>query len=145
MKKSYDDIIDLPCPTSERHPRMARADRAAQFAPFAALTGYDLAIFEAARLTEREVMLSEDMRERLDRWHKLLVDIRDAMPLLKITYYQPDKRKAGGSYKTAVGHLTAYNEYNKTVTIDNGETISLIDIKEIDSELFRGMFDESYI
>lgn len=145
MKKSYNDIIDLPCPTSERHPRMARADRAAQFAPFAALTGYDLAIFEAARLTEREVMLSEDIKERLDRWHKLLVDIRDAMPLLKITYYLPDKRKSGGSYKTTVGHLTSYDEHNKTVTVDRREVISLIDIKEIDSELFREMFDESYI
>lgn len=144
MEKNYDDIIDLPCPTSDRHPRMARADRAAQFAPFAALTGYDLAIFEAARLTEREVMLSEDIKERLDRWHKLLLDIRDAMPLLKITYYLPDKRKAGGSYKTAVGHLTSYDEHNKTVTIDRREIISLIDVKEIDSELFREMFDESY-
>ncbi|MBR3805550.1 MAG: hypothetical protein IKJ13_01770 [Clostridia bacterium] len=144
MGKNYDDIIDLPCPTSDSHPRMARADRAAQFAPFSALTGYDLAIFEAARLTEREVMLSEDIKERLDRWHKLLLDIRDAMPLLKITYYLPDKRKTGGSYKTAVGHLTSYDEHNKTVTIDRREIISLIDVKEIDSELFREMFDESY-
>ena len=141
-KKSYDDIIDLPCPTSTRHPRMARIDRAAQFAPFAALTGYDAAIFEAARLTEREIELNEDMTEKLDRWSALLTDILDSEPRLKITYFISDKKKDGGSYKTVEGRLTAFDRHKKTITIDRREIIPLVNVKEMHSELFFGMFEE---
>ena len=141
-KKSYDDIIDLPCPTSTHHPRMARIDRAAQFAPFAALTGYDAAIFEAARLTEREIELNEDMTEKLDRWSALLTDILDSEPRLKITYFISDKKKDGGSYKTVEGRLTAFDRNKKTITIDRREIIPLVNVKEMHSELFFGMFEE---
>ena len=141
-EKSYDDIIDLPCPTSTCHPRMARIDRAAQFAPVAARTGYDAAIFEAARLTEREVELNEDMTEKLDRWSSLLTDILDSEPRLKITYFISDKKKAGGSYKSVEGRLTSFDRHKKTVTIDRREVIPLICIKEMHSELFFGMFEE---
>ncbi len=142
MSEKYNDIIDLPCPTSARHPRMAREARAAQFAPFAALTGYDLAIYEAARLTERDVELNEDMKEKLDRWSRLLSDIIDATPRLRVTYFIADEKKAGGRYNTLEGRLTAFDRHKKTITIDRCETIPLAFVKDIRSELFFGMFEE---
>ncbi|MBO5315085.1 MAG: hypothetical protein J6K17_01645, partial [Oscillospiraceae bacterium] len=86
-EKNYDDIINLPCPTSPRHPRMPRADRAAQFAPFAALTGYDSAIDETARLTDEKIDISEDMREKLDRKQSFLAEIIDEQPEITVTYF----------------------------------------------------------
>ena len=105
-EKNYDDIINLPCPTSPRHPRMPRADRAAQFAPFAALTGYDSAIDETARLTDEKIDISEDMREKLDRKQSFLTEIIDEQPEITVTYFVPDNRKAGGEYKTVTGRAT---------------------------------------
>ena len=140
----YSDIINLPHPVSERHPRMARGDRAAQFAPYSALVGYESAIKEARRLTEREVALTEDTKTRLDLWCRLLSDIKDSSPMLTLTYFIPDKKKTGGSYKTIKGRLTAFDNYSKTVTIDKKETIPLIYVKEISSPLFAELFDESY-
>ena len=142
MKDRYEQIIDLPCPTSSRHPKMEREARAAQFAPFSALTGYDLAIFEAARLTEREIELNEDMKERLDRWSRLLSDIVNVEPKLRVTYFIADERKSGGRYKTVEGRLTAFDRYKKTITIDKREVVSLSFVKDIRSELFAGIFEE---
>ena len=143
-EKNYDDIIALPAPASERHPRMSRSDRAAQFAPFAALVGYDSAIYEAMRLTEREVELNEDMTERLDRWCRLLAAIADAKPKIRLTYFVADKKKRGGSYRSSESRLTAFSVQDKTLTLDDKTVVSLLDIKSIDSELFHGIFDEGY-
>ena len=140
--KNYDDIIDLPSPTSENHPRMPQRDRAAQFAPFAALVGYDSAIHEAKRLTEKEVELSEDMTEKLDRWCRIFSVIADTKPKINITYFIPDKRKQGGSYRQRECRLIDFSEENKTVTLEDKTVVSITDIKSLDFELFRGIFDE---
>lgn len=97
---NYDDIINLPHHTSRRHPRMPAEMRAAQFAPFAALTGYDDVIHEAARYTESEVELSDNDRERLDQ---TVAEIRARIkeqPSATFTYFVPDELKAGGKYNT---------------------------------------------
>ena len=96
MNSKYDDIIDLPHPTSARHPRMSVTDRAAQFSPFSALVGYEEAIGESGRLTQREVELDRDAKELLDRQLAYL----KAHPGKRVvlTYFRPDERKEGGAY-----------------------------------------------
>lgn len=92
MKHPYDDIIDLPHHVSERHPQMSMYNRAAQFAPFAALTGHDAAITEAARLTDAELELSESDAEVLNRKLAYLQSL-DEKPTISVTYFVPDDRK----------------------------------------------------
>ena len=96
MNSKYDDIIDLPHPTSARHPRMSVTDRAAQFSPFSALVGYEEAIGESGRLTQREVELDRDAKELLDRQLAYLKDHPGKRVVL--TYFRPDERKEGGAY-----------------------------------------------
>ncbi len=101
MSHKYDDIIDLPHPTSARHPRMGMIERAAQFSPFSALVGYEDAIGESGRLTQREVDLDRDAREALDRKLSYLHDHPGQR--ISLTYFHPDERKEGGAYVQAVG------------------------------------------
>ena len=144
-ERKYDDIIDLPCPTSERHPRMARGDRAAQFASFAALSGYEDAISEAERLTLRDRELGEDAIERLDRWQKVLSAIVDVQPRLRLSYFVPDeKKKRGGSYVTLEAKLCGFSESEKSITLEGGVKVKIENIKSIESELFSGIFDEGF-
>ncbi|MBQ8528944.1 MAG: hypothetical protein IJ459_04320 [Clostridia bacterium] len=138
--RDYSDIIDLPCPTSERHARMSRSARAAQFAPFDALTGYEDSIEEAARLTMRRIEPDEDMKESLDRWWNLLPCIADAEPEVSICYFVPDRRKGGGEYKTATGRLTKLMEQEMLLTV-GGVEIPFGDIISIDSNLYRDMIE----
>ena len=93
----YDDIIGLPHPVSVKHPRMAREDRAAQFSPFAALTGYDAAISETQRLTEKRRELDENKKAELDAKMADLVRQLDEHPTVRITYFKEDDRKDGGA------------------------------------------------
>ena len=132
MSNKYDDIINLPNPTSVRHPRMARSDRAAQFAPFAALTGYDDAITETGRLTDEMIELSEEMKEVLDQKQMFLADIIDQEPEIAVTFFVPDKRKKGGMYKTVVGNLMQIDEYERQIQLTDGTKISISDIYDID-------------
>ncbi len=96
MNSKYDDIIDLPHPTSARHPRMSMTDRAAQFSPFSALVGYEDAIGESGRLTQREVELDRDAKEILNRQFAYLKDHPGQR--ITLTYFRPDERKEGGAY-----------------------------------------------
>lgn len=108
----YDDIIDLPRPVSEKHPPMSLRDRAAQFAPFAALTGYEDAIDETARLTDSPVELTEEAKEALDRRLRRLrhrLEEEDGVSVI-LTYFIPDLRKEGGLYRTAPIRVTGTDE-----------------------------------
>ncbi len=97
MTGPYDDIIDLPHPTSAKHPRMPLPDRAAQFSPFAALAGHGAAIAETARLTDRRIELDEDTRAELDRKQRILMEFLAEQPEVTITWFRPDgKRRAAG-------------------------------------------------
>lgn len=141
IDRNYDDMINMPCPTSPRHPRMPRADRAAQFAPFAALTGYDAAIDETGRLTDQKIDISEDMREKLDLKQNFLADIIDEQPEISVTYFVPDKKKSGGAYVTVNGRLKQIDEYEQLIILNDGKKIPIQEVYSIESDLFRGMFD----
>ena len=97
MKDQYDDIINLPHHVSKTRPQMSMVDRAAQFSPFAALTGYDAAIKETGRLTDEKVNLSEEEKEALDRKQQILMEWLGDHPALTITFFVPDEKKSGGA------------------------------------------------
>lgn len=121
----YDDIIDLPHPVSAKHPRMSLLERAAQFSPFAALSGYEDAIDETARQTKAFMELDEDEKERLD---ETLQQIRlqiDKHPAVKLTYFEPDERKEGGAYLTMEGNVRKLDEYEKTLVFEDGSRVLL--------------------
>lgn len=103
MNNRYDEIINLPHHVSKTRPQMPMSDRAAQFAPFAALTGYDSAIKETGRLTDERIELDEEALTALDMKYQLLMDALNEAPKVTITYFQPDERKAGGKYASQVG------------------------------------------
>lgn len=139
--KNYDDIINLPCPTSKRHPRMAMIDRAAQFAPFAALTGYDDAICETGRLTGTKLDLSDETKERIDIKINYLIDNMEENPEVTITYFVPDKKKAGGEYVTITDTIKKIDQYEHFLIMNSGAKVSLFEILSIESEIFNSLFD----
>lgn len=128
MSGRYDDIIDLPHPVSQRHPQMPLADRAAQFSPFAALTGLDAALQETARLTDQRITLDEYEQAELDKTLQALREAVPQHPAVEITYFQPDARKAGGQYVTSVGHVKRIAEYEQQLILTEGTSIPLAEI-----------------
>ena len=110
MKGPYDDIIHLPHPVSKTHPRMSMIERAAQFSPFAALTGYGAAIKETARLTDRKLELDEETQALLDLRQHFLLEHLAQRPEVTITYFEPDTRKEGGSYQTITARVKKLDE-----------------------------------
>ena len=137
MTGPYDDILHLPHPTSKRHPRMPIADRAAQFSPFAALTGHKAAIEETARVTDRRIELDEDAKEQLDQTLQLLLERIDEQPEVTVTWFSPDKKKAGGQYHTATGKLKRIDTQESRLILTDGNQIPLEDLLEIRSESFQ--------
>lgn len=127
----YDDIIDLPHHVSPTRPRMAMIDRAAQFAPFAALTGYDRAIAESARLTDRFYELSDSDKSQLDAIIVLLQQRVNEHPALLVEFFKPDKRKAGGAYITLSASLKAIDTVNRTISLTDGTVIPFDTIARI--------------
>ena len=126
---AYDDIIDLPHPTSARHPRMSMAGRAAQFSPFAALVGHGAAIRETARLTDRKIELTEDEKAILDEKLCLLLDTGGEAVFM---YFQPDEKKTGGSYVTAAGSIKKLDLPGRRIILNGGAVIPVEDILEIE-------------
>ena len=114
--EEYREIIDLPHHVSKTQPQMPMSDRAAQFAPFAALTGYDSAIKETGRLTDERIELDEEALTALDMNYQILMDALDDAPVVTITYFQPDERKAGGKYVSAVGAVKKIDDFERRIT-----------------------------
>ena len=137
MSGRYDDIIGLPHPTSQRHPRMPIRERAAIFSPFAALSGHGAAIAETARLTERRMELDEDTRAELDRKQAVLLEHMDEQPDVTITWFQPDERKDGGAYLTATGRLKKLRELERLLVLADGAEIPLEDVVALESGIFQ--------
>ena len=126
---AYDDIINLPHPTSAKHPRMSMAARAAQFSPFAALVGHGAAIRETARLTDRKIELTEEEKEVLDEKLWLLNDTgKEAL----FTYFLPDGKKDGGAYVTAAGSIERLDPLERQIILTGGAVIPIEDILEIE-------------
>ncbi len=134
--QNYDDIIHLSRPESAAHPPMPRAARAAQFSPFAALTGYDAAIRETARLTDREIELDEDSLAILNTKFEILAEHIEERPKAVFTHFVPDGRKAGGAYRQTEGEVMQIDPANGTVRLVDGRQISIPGILAIDSPLF---------
>ena len=130
MNGPYDDIIDLPHPTSERHPRMSMANRAAQFSPFAALTGYEAAVKETARLTDSKAELTEEEKVVLGAKLQLLVPGMEA----SFVYFQQDNKKEGGTYLTAAGMVKRIDSCAREVILADGQKIFVDDIIGIQLE-----------
>lgn len=128
MKGAYDDIINLPHHVSATHPHMPMKDRAAQFAPFAALTGYEDAVREAAQLTEGKVELTEDAQAALDAKLRPLTDGSMTGKEVTLTWFQPDARKSGGTYVTTTGILKRVDPYEKSMVLADGRRIPIADI-----------------
>ena len=135
----YEDIINLPHHVSPTRPQMPMSDRAAQFAPFAALTGYDAAIIETGRLTDERIELDEGALTALNMRYQLLMDALDDKPEVTITYFQPDERKAGGKYVSAVGTVKKVDDFERLITMQDGTKIPMDDILSIDGELFLSL------
>lgn len=132
----YDDIINLPHHQSKSRPHMSMADRAAQFSPFAALSGYDEAVKETARLTDRKQELSEEDMAALSAKMALLQERINEQPEVTITYFIPDGKKDGGAYSTISGNVKRIDDFERTLTLTNQTKIPLDDIAEITGEVF---------
>ena len=137
--EQYKDIIALPHHVSGTRPQMPMSDRAAQFAPFAALTGYDSAIKETGRLTDEKIKLDVEALSALDMKYQLLMEALDEAPEVTITYFQPDERKAGGKYITATGAVKKVDDFERQITMQDGTKIPMDDVLSIDGELFSSL------
>ena len=132
MSGKYEDIINLPHPTSKKHPRMSRQNRAAQFSPFAALTGYDAEIREMARQTEKKKQLSED------QWDMLNEKIMELLKLLHkpvravVTYFVPDPKKEGGTYRKKDCYIDKISMEKRVLLLENKEKIFFDEIWDIE-------------
>lgn len=128
MKKdihNYDDIINMPRHISSKHPQMKIIDRAAQFAPFAALTGHKESINEASRITDSKKELDENQKEILNNKLNYILLNLDKLLEIKITYFQADLKKSGGKYVTVLASIKKIDEYNKVLVLNNGKKIKI--------------------
>lgn len=130
--KSYDDIIGLPHHVSTKHKSMSVYDRAAQFASFMALAGYEDATKETARLTEQKMELDENAKQILDNKISFLINADDRKPKLIIKHFIKDNKKAGGQYVVTTGFLKKIDETERLLILENGQVIKLDDIVDID-------------
>ena len=129
--EKYREIIGLPHHVSTTRPQMPMSDRAAQFAPFAALTGYDSAIKETGRLTDERIELDEEALTALDRKYQLLIEALDDAPEVTITYFQPDERKAGGQYVSATGTVKKVDTFGRRILLQDGTRIPLDSVYDL--------------
>ena len=139
MNRKYNEIMGLSHHVSKTRPQMPMSDRAAQFAPFAALTGYDAAIKETGRLTDERIELDVEALSALDMKYQLLMEALDEAPEVTITYFQPDERKAGGKYVSAVGTVKKIDDFERRITMRDGTRIPMDDVLSIDGELFSSL------
>ena len=134
---NYDDIINLPHPTSKKHPRMSAVSRAAQFGAFRALTGHEEEIEETARLTEPMLDLSENKVSVLNNRLNLILLRKGEKPLITICYFKPDLRKNGGEYIEISGIVKKIDTYQRAVIMEEGSLIPIDSISEIESDIFE--------
>lgn len=128
---NYEDLIGLAHHVSPTRNRMSMLDRAAQFSPFAALTGHDAAILETARLTEAKIELDENEKTILNEKLQIIAEKISELPEVTITYFQPDQKKSGGEYVTVSGKVKKIDEYERCVRMEDGTKIFIDEIYEI--------------
>ena len=140
ISHKYDDIINLPHHVSKKHPQMSLHDRAAQFSPFAALTGHKAAINETARLTDEKQILSEDVIAKLNEQLNLIKENIGTNQTVTITYFVPDDKKSGGAYISHTGVAKKIDEYNHTVILTDKTVIPIEQISEMQSDIFSEIY-----
>ena len=138
----YDDIINLPHHVSETRAHMPMLDRAAQFSPFAALTGYDAAVVETARLTDQKLELDETQKEHISEQLFELQERVSEQPEATVVYFVPDEKKAGGAYEMASGKIKKIDEYSQVLSFTDGTEIPFDSVYLIQSEALRMMENE---
>ena len=135
----YEDIVDLSHHVSKKHPQPTMADRAARFAPFAAITGYEEMVLEEARITDDRIELDENSKAALNEKLNMILEFIDEQPEVGITYFEPDKRKAGGAYVTVTGTVKRIDAYEHLVIMTDGKKINIDDIYNLQGELFYSL------
>lgn len=133
-KDMYEDIINLPHHVSERHPQMPMAERAAQFSPFAALTGFGAVIRETERQTDQMREMTENEREELDYKLGILCNFPGEKPCVAITYFVPDEKKEGGAYRTIRGQMKKIDSYKREIIMKDGSHIPIDCVLELNGE-----------
>lgn len=128
---NYDDIINLPHHVSTKHPPLSIEQRAAQFAPFAALTGYEDAVKETARITEDRIELDDEGKAVIDSKLRDIQNKLQSNPKVTITYFIPDSKKTGGEYVTAIGNVKKIDEYKQCLILNDKRIIPINEIIEI--------------
>ena len=138
-KFPYEDIINLPPHISKKHPQPSMMDRAARFAPFAAITGYEEMVLEEARVTEDRIDLDEETLSLLNEKLSMIQEFLYDEPQIKITYFEPDKKKTGGAYVSITGVVKRIDEYERLVIMTDGKKIRIEDIYGLESDLFYSL------
>ena len=133
----YDDIINLPHHVSKKHPRMSLEARAAQFAPFAALTGYDEVIRETARFTNKRIEINEEIKAILDEKLLFIKEQIKTRPNISVTYFVPDSKKEGGRYVSLTGKVIKIDEYKQHIILENKIEIPISEIVEITGDILK--------
>lgn len=136
-RNNYDDIIDLPRHVSKVHPQMSISDRAAQFAPFSALTGYKDAIIEVDRYTQEFIELDDSEKEVIGQKLYILNEHKKENIQIEITYFEPDKKKKGGIYKKVQSVFKCYDELKDMIVLENNVKIFVKYIIELKSDIFE--------
>ena len=142
MNKNYDDIINLPHHVSKKRPQMSIEQRSAQFAPFAALTGYDEAVKETARRTDKRIELDDGQKEILNNKLLYILENIDIKPEITFTYFVPDKRKSGGKYIEKTGIIRKIDMVEQYVQFIDKSKINISDIIEIESHIFISLYND---
>lgn len=140
MNKNYDDIINLPHYVSKKHPQMSIEARSAQFAPFSALTGYDDAIKETARLTDERIEIDEGLKIVLNNKLQFILEKIKYKPEIKFTYFVYDEKKAGGKYVEKTGVVKKIDMVEQYVMLYDKTKIPVNEIINISGEIFDSMF-----
>ena len=135
----YEDIVNLPRHISKVHPQATMADRAARFSPFAAISGYEDMVKEAARVTEERIDITDATKELLNEKLNMIVEFLDEEPEVTITYFEPDKKKDGGAYISITGTVKKIDEYERIVLMSDDKKIRIDEIYAIESDLFYSL------
>ena len=135
----YEDIVNLPRHISKVHPQATMADRAARFSPFAAISGYEDMVKEAARVTEERIDITDATKELLNDKLNMIIEFLDEEPEVTITYFEPDKKKDGGAYISITGTVKRIDEYERIVLMSDDKKIRIEEIYAIESDLFYSL------
>ena len=138
-KFPYEDIVNLPPHISKKHPQPTMLERAARFAPFAAITGYEEIVLEEARVTEERIELDEGTLAMLNEKLNIIHDSLDSAPVVQITYFEPDKKKSGGAYISVTGTVKRIAEYERLVIMSDGKKIRIDEIFGLEGKLFDSL------